>query len=137
MAHPKKNSSLKSSSHPVSILICDDDEGMRDTLKAMLDHMIPNSRFFTTSSSAEGIDIVKSRNLDIVISDLHLSPTDSGEKLAELAGSLGLLSILLTGDVASATRHQNLSKNGVYILAKPVSLAELSSAVASVRKIAS
>jgi len=132
-AHTAKKNIQRS----VSVLICEDDAVMRETLKALILHMLPKARFFETERSGEGKDIVRSRNLDIVITDLHLNVDDSGESLAELAGSLGLMTILLTGDVAAVARHTNLAKHGVYILAKPVNFDELSSVVANISRHAS
>ncbi len=130
-------STKTTTSRAVSVLICEDDYSMRETIKALVRHILPHVRFFETDKVNEGIEIVRSRNLDIVITDLHLSATESGESLAELAGSLGLMTILLTGDISAATRHTNLAKNGVYVLAKPITLTELSSVIANVHSKAS
>jgi CheY-like chemotaxis protein len=103
-----------------SILITDDDDNSRETLR----EIIQPEGFQTAcaSSGEEAIDIVKGRPIDLVLLDMHM-PTLSGlETLRVLRQFNALLpAILVTGDPTDSLVRQAIQAQCYSVIPKPVS----------------
>lgn len=103
-----------------SILITDDDAGVRETLR---DILAPSGyRTFLAESGEEAIDIVRAHQVHIALLDMHLPRLSGLETLAifrQMRASLP--AILISGECDESLMRRALSEKAYCVLAKPVS----------------
>lgn len=103
-----------------SILITDDDAGMRETLR---DILAPSGyRTFLAESGEEAIDIVREHQVHIALLDMHLPRLSGLETLAIFRQMRAALpAILISGECDESLMRRALSEKAYCVLAKPVS----------------
>jgi CheY-like chemotaxis protein len=103
-----------------SILITDDDAQYRDTLQ----DIIQREGFSTllASSGEEAIDIVRDRQVHLVLLDMHM-PTLTGLETLQLLRQINaaLPALLVTGDPSESLLRAAFQAQFYSVLAKPVS----------------
>jgi FixJ family two-component response regulator len=106
------------------ILLIDDDEGVRTTIAACL--TTSGHDVLSASSASEALRILKSRNIELVISDLRLPDQSGIEVLRSARGEgFGLPFILISafGSIADAVTAMRYGASG--FLEKPFSFEDL------------
>lgn len=103
-----------------SILITDDDAGVRETLHEIL---APSGyRMFLAESGEEAIDIVREHPVHIALLDMHLPRLSGLETLAIFRQMRVVLpAILISGECDESLMRRALSEQAYCVLAKPVS----------------
>ena len=111
-------------SKPVTLLIIDDNEGSLEMLSAALAQ--PDVEILTASDPEEGLDIVRSRHPQIVLTDLvmpNLSGLEVLAKIMEFDPSIEV--ILMTAHYSSESAVQAIKQGASDYLNKPVSISDL------------
>ena len=103
-----------------SILITDDDAGVRETLR---DILIPHGyRTLLAGSGEEAIDIVRDQPIHVALLDMHLPRLSGLETLAVFRQMRGTLpAILISGACDENLMRRALSQHAFCVLEKPVS----------------
>lgn len=103
-----------------SILITDDDAGVRETLR---DIFVPHGyRTYLAESGEEAIDIVRVHPVHIALFDMHLPRLSGLETLAVVRQMRGALpAILISGACDENLLRRALSEHAFCVLEKPVS----------------
>lgn len=106
--------------HDYSILITDDDAGVRETLREIL---VPlGYRTLLAESGEEAIDIVRDHQIHVALLDMHLPRLSGLETLAVFRQMRGALpAILISGDCDENLLRRALSEHAYCVLEKPVS----------------
>lgn len=115
--------STSSSLHPLRILIVDDREDLRFTLKELCAILAADA--VAVESVEEAEKALNSKHFDVVISDLHLGDGEDGETFLNRLKiqKPDIWRVLLTGSSETALT------GGHVLLHKPVSFKELKSAI--------
>ena len=107
------------------ILIVDDDEDLRDSLK---DQLALHDEFevLTAGTATKGIDLAKSEHLDLVMLDVGLPDMD-GREACKLLRKSGFKSpiVMLTGNVSDADMILGLDSGANDYVTKPFKFAVL------------
>lgn len=77
-----KTNGLNSSAQPFRVLVIDDDEGVRETLRIMLEDQGVN--VLTTDDGNDGLTLCKTSRVDLVITDIFMPTKSGGETISEL-----------------------------------------------------
>lgn len=103
-----------------SILITDDDAGVRETLR---DIFVPHGyRTYLAESGEEAIDIVRANQVHLALLDMHLPRLSGLETLAVFREMRGALpAILISGACDENLLRRALSEHAFCVLEKPVS----------------
>jgi DNA-binding NtrC family response regulator len=103
-----------------SILITDDDPGVRETLR---DIFVPHGyRTFLAESGEEAIDIVRVHPVHVAVLDMHLPRLSGLETLALVRQVRSALpAIMISGDWNENLMRRALSEHAYCVLEKPVS----------------
>lgn len=112
-----------------NFLIVDDSSFMRGVLKRYLDmYDLPGKNILEASNGREALDILKTKNVDCVFTDLNM-PHYSGEELLEKIKSspdlLHIPVIVITSLLNPAGEQKLLNKKATAILQKPVTLPQI------------
>ncbi len=109
------------------ILICDDEEGIRESLKLILEKEYELS--FATRGK-EAIDIMKKAPVDIVIMDIKMPRMDGIETMRELKTIRPNIKILVTSGYKSVeTAQEAVSAGASDYIVKPFERADIVKAV--------
>ncbi len=103
-----------------SILITDDDPGVRESLR---DIFVPHGyRTFLAESGEEAVDIVRVHPVHLAVLDMHL-PRLSGLETLALVRQLhsALPAIMISGDWDENLMRRALSEHAYCVLEKPIS----------------
>jgi DNA-binding response OmpR family regulator len=107
------------------ILIVDDDEDLRETLK---DQLVLHDEFevLTTGTASKGIDLAKNDHFDLVVFDVSLPDMDGREAVRNLRKS-GFKTpiVMLTGNVSDADQILGLDAGANDYITKPFKFAVL------------
>jgi putative two-component system response regulator len=118
---------LKSQRHQDAvILVVDDEPSAREFLSALL-HEAGFKRVATASKVAEAISCLESECPDLVLLDWHLGSDDSAEVIRHLRMTHAdeiIPVIVLTADMAPATKHNALVAGASDFLNKPFDITE-------------
>jgi CheY-like chemotaxis protein len=111
-----------------SILITDDDRGFRETLRGIFE-----PRGFRTLVAADGeeaLAIVRSREVHVLVSDMHM-PNLTGLETIRLARELNasLPCILMSAQADAAIKASARELSVIEVLAKPISSHDITRAV--------
>src|SRR6184192_2641354 len=103
-----------------SILIADDDSGCRDALRSIVEP--EGYRTFLAGSGEEALDIVREREVDLALLDMHM-PRLTGLETLELVRQINafLPCILVTADATEALMRQAFQARAYSVIPKPVS----------------
>ncbi len=77
-----KTDGLNTSAQPLRVLVIDDDEGVRETLRIILEDQGIN--VLTTDDGYDGITLCKTNRVDLVITDIFMPTKSGGETINEL-----------------------------------------------------
>ena len=77
-----KTDGLNTSAQPLRVLVIDDDEGGRDTLRIMFEDQGVN--VLTTDDGNDGLALCKTNQVDLVITDIFMPTKSGGETISEL-----------------------------------------------------
>jgi CheY-like chemotaxis protein len=105
---------------PYTLLIADDDQSARETLRDCLEPV--GFRTFLACDGAEAVDILRAhREIHLALMDMHM-PRLSGLEALELAREVkhGLPMILLTADRNDELMRRALSAHVFSVVAKPI-----------------
>ncbi|MGE5895059.1 MAG: sigma-54-dependent transcriptional regulator, partial [bacterium] len=104
-----------------TILIVDDEEGIRDTLKGILED--EGYRILTAGSAEEGLALIKQALPDLVILDIWLPSMDGIEALSLIREFAADLPVIMISGHANVELAVKSTKLGAYdFLEKPLSL---------------
>jgi CheY-like chemotaxis protein len=103
-----------------SILITDDDDLQRDTLREIVEP--EGYRTFLASSGEEAIDLVQQESIHLVLLDMHM-PSLNGLDTLRLVHQVKetLPCILVTGDTSDTLMRQAFQAHAYSVIHKPVS----------------
>ncbi len=117
----------------LNILIVDDEKSQIESLKGFLARR--NYNIFTASNGVEGIKIVKSNYIDVILSDYRMPELDGLGLLTqakEINPEIDIVIMTAYGNVDDAV---NIMKSGAYdYLTKPIDLDELENILLRIRE---
>ena len=104
----------------VTLLIVDDEEGIRDVLKSYFE--IDGYKIYTAIGGHQALEVVKNNNIDFIISDVRMPEGDGITFLTKLKTEYPELPVIImvTGQ-SDLTRETAMEKGAVDLLIKPVS----------------
>jgi two-component system, response regulator PdtaR len=105
---------------PYSILITDDDDACRETLRSIVEPEGFRTRL--ASSGEEALDIVRDEPIHLALLDMHM-PTLTGLETLQLVRQVNALlpCILVTGDASETLMRQACRAQFYSVIPKPVS----------------
>ncbi len=108
------------------VLVVDDTEGVRETIRSGLARFGDQFRVMTCANGREAIETLESQPFDLVITDLKMPEVDGLELLAYMANHFPSLPAIVVSGFATRENVQKLDELGVYsFLKKPLSLKKL------------
>ncbi len=103
---------------PLQLLIADDDEGFRETLRNLFDVGFETHE---VSSGEEAIELAESHPMDLALVDMHMRRLTGLETVRILKRVRQTTPcILITSDVSEQLRREALAADAHEILAKPI-----------------
>ena len=105
------------------ILIVDDDAGIRDTMHEFIG--MSGYEAMAAGSAEEALEILKTKQADVVISDISLPGMDGLELTDRIKKNFDADVIVITGYSADYSYEEAISKGASDFLFKPVRFAEL------------
>ena len=109
---------MSNGSDPVCILVVDDEQGIRQGSKRIIDRM--GGRALTASTGEEGLAIVEKENVDIVLLDLKMPGMDGMEVLNTIQERWPeILVIVITGFATIETAIEAMKKGAYDFIPKP------------------
>ena len=115
-----------------TILLVDDHRDVQEMMKGILERR--GYEVVVAGSVATALDVIASRHVDVVISDLRL-PDGSGYALASRLAEMGIVAIALTGSAAAEDAAQSREAGFLEHLTKPVDLTRLESTIVRARSL--
>jgi DNA-binding NtrC family response regulator len=111
---------LATRTNPYSILITDDDNGCRESLRDIIESEGFRTRL--ASCGEEALDIVREERVHLALLDMHL-PALTGLETLQMVRQINALlpCILVTADVTEWLMRQALRARAYSVIAKPVS----------------
>lgn len=105
---------------PYSLLITDDDQGVRETLRDIFEPV--GFRTYLAESGEQAIDIALDQEIHIALFDMHLPKLTGLETMEIIRQIKGVLPmILVSADRDQELMRKALSANAFCVLSKPVS----------------
>jgi PAS domain S-box-containing protein len=123
---------------PTRILIVDDKEHVRESLRALVSLESPLYKVFTAANGSEALGILDREAVDVVLCDQVLTPEMSG---TEVTGAIkdrhpGVRVVVFTGkDVPKDTKVEVLEAGALFFLNKPINEGELLHAISTINSI--
>ena len=113
-----------------SVLIIEDEAGMRATLSAILEDT--GYRVAKAEEGAEAMEMIKGGAFDVIISDIRL-PDASGTAILELAKEIDpeVAVILITGYASIETAVNAINEGAYAYFTKPINMDEMKTAIAN------
>jgi len=111
---------MKAATRPYSILITDDDEGCRESLRAIVEP--EGYRTLLASSGEEALDIVREERVHLALLDVQM-PTLTGLETLQLVREINavLPCILVTADATDVLMREAFRMRAYSVIPKPVS----------------
>ncbi|MDP6580347.1 MAG: sigma-54 dependent transcriptional regulator, partial [Vicinamibacterales bacterium] len=99
------------SSQPKTVLIVDDDEGMRDTLTAILkrDYLV-----LTAATGEEGLAVLKREEIDLMLLDVRLPGMNGLELLGIVRENYNLVEVIMVSALSEVEVAVTAMKQGAY-----------------------
>src|SRR5690349_7567403 len=94
-----------------TILICDDDQGMRDTLTAILRR---DYRVLTVSSGEAALTLVKDEDVDLILLDVRLPGISGFDVLRIVKENYSLIEVLMISAINEVETAVQAMKHGAY-----------------------
>jgi signal transduction histidine kinase/DNA-binding response OmpR family regulator len=115
--------------HNAHILLVDDEKGMCDSLKTLLE--MENYKVEATTDSGRALDLLGEVDFDLIITDIKM-PKVSGLEILRKARSIDpyLEVILMTGYASLASAKEAVDQGAFGYLAKPIEFEELKITIA-------
>ncbi len=102
-----------------SILLVEDDEAHRETIKARLSQAYAKSVVFPTSSMLEAYQLYKTQSFDLVILDLNLPDSHGAHSVSEFRSfNRHTPIVVLTGDYSEKNAQAAVEKGANVVLSK-------------------
>lgn len=120
---------------PTRILIVDDKEHVRESLRSLVSLESPLYRVFTAANGPEALGILDREPVDVVLCDQVLTPEMSG---TAVTGAIkerhpGVRVVVFTGkDVPKDTKVEVLEAGALFFLNKPINEGELLHAISTI-----
>lgn len=112
------------------ILLVDDEKYVVDSLRIALGKFSSEYKPYTAANGAEAIDVLKSVDIDLVITDLNMPVMDGFEFLAYMSRHFSSIPVIvLSGHITSEAREVLSVSDPVLLIDKPVRLNKLFSAI--------
>ena len=94
-----------------TVLIVDDDEGMRDTLKAILkrDYLV-----LTAATGEEGLTVLKREDVDLILLDVRLPGINGLEMLTIVKENYSLVEVIMVSALSEVEVAVTAMKQGAY-----------------------
>ena len=110
-----------------TVLICDDDQGMRDTIAAILRR---DYRILTVSSGESALTILKQEDVDVLLLDVRLPGISGFDVLRIVKENYSLIECIMISAINEVETAVQAMKHGALdFLTKPVNDEDLLSAV--------
>src|SRR6266571_52277 len=94
-----------------TILICDDDQGMRDTLTAILKR---DYRVITVSSGEAALSLLKDEDVDLILQDIRLPGISGFDVLRIVKENYSLIECIMISAVSEVETAVQAMKHGAY-----------------------
>src|ERR671913_964855 len=94
-----------------TILICDDDQGMRDTLTAILKR---DYRVLTVSSGEAALALLKNDDVDLILQDIRLPGISGFDLLRIVKENYSLLEVIMISAITDVETAVQAMKHGAY-----------------------
>jgi DNA-binding NtrC family response regulator len=94
-----------------TVLVVDDDEGMRDTLTAILKR---SYRVLTAPTGEEGLAVIKREEVDLILLDVRLPGISGLDLLSIVRENYSLIEAIMVSAVSEAEVAVAATKQGVY-----------------------
>lgn len=116
-----------------SILVCEDSAVVRIYVRRTLESAFPGAVIHEANDGKEGLAVMKSNRVDLIVTDLQMEGMD-GDSFLHLLKRNGVLAkkpvLVLSGMITSALRDEYIGRQDVTFLAKPASAEQLVGAAA-------
>ena len=120
---------MQSTPDPETVLVIDDEKGIRDGSERILSRMGCNA--LKAKNGQDGLDIIERADVAIVLLDLKMPGIDGMEVLKRIqAMDRDILVIVITGFATMETAKESFKKGVFDFLAKPFKLGEIQEVVA-------
>src|SRR5262245_66638351 len=96
---------------PKTVLIVDDDEGMRDTLNAILKR---DYRVLRAASGEAGLVILNREDVDIILLDIRLPGIDGFDVLRIVKENYSLIEVIMISAITDIETAVKAMKYGAY-----------------------
>ena len=96
---------------PKTVLVVDDDEGMRDTLTAILKRQY---RILTAATGEEGLAVLKREDVDLVLLDVRLPGISGLELLTIVKENYSLVEVIMVSALSEVEVAVRAMKQGAY-----------------------
>ncbi len=105
--------------HHYSILVADDDDAARDTMRDIFDPL--GYRTYLASDGAEALEIVRAEAIHIALFDVHM-PKLTGLETLQMIRQFNMLLpvILITADFNAGLMRQAFQAHAFSVLPKPI-----------------
>ena len=115
------------------VLIVDDDRDSRETLAALLHHLLPAQETLLAANGAIGVELAVLHRPTAVILDVEMPVCDGLQAASQLRTALGRAAPLLIGVSGNSRTLQKGVDDGLFDcgLAKPILISELLDLLAS------
>ena len=94
-----------------TILICDDDQGMRDTIEAILKR---DYRVMTVSSGEAALNLMKQEDVDLILLDVRLPGISGFDVLRIVKENYGLVECIMISAINEVETAVQAMKHGAY-----------------------
>jgi adenylate cyclase len=116
-SHVSGGNSLADARRRKTLLLVDDDADVLLSLSRLVERMIPNVDFITASSADEGLRIIESHPIDVVVSDFRMPEKDGIQFLEEAKRRVpGLVTLMLTAYPSQQIAQDAVKRGGVILL---------------------
>ncbi len=114
----------KNKIRPLQIMLIDNDEHVRDSLKVFFESS--QTEFLIFKSALEGLNSLKYQNIDVVISDYFLPDMDGIEFLNQVIKIHPNVTRILMATISSDDLDQEIARAGIdRFIEKPITIASL------------
>ena len=114
----------KNKIRPLHIMLIDNDEHVRDSLKVFFESS--QTEFLIFKSALEGLNSLKYQNIDVVISDYFLPDMDGIEFLNQVIKIHPNVTRILMATISSDDLDQEIARAGIdRFIEKPITIASL------------